>query len=274
MKEMSYELLDLMDQYGEDEEGISRILETETEPWVLLALSPLRENLVEWLPVSPADRVLELGAGYGALTGALARKAGEVVVLDHREENLEVSRRRWRQMKNIRWEKETDGGFDWVMLVGPKTRAARLGIPAHGVSWNQREKEKADLKEQINQGASWLKAGGRLVLSLPNRDGIKYWAGAELEEEEMSLTWGELKELFASMGGKTAYYYPLPDYKMPTAIYSDQYLPAEGEIPSLYAEYEKPRYRLFSEEAAYGAICQAGGFPQFANSFLVIWEKV
>ena len=111
-------------------------------------------------------------------------------------------------------------------------------------------------------------------MSLPNREGIKYWAGAEPEEEEMSLSWGELKELFASMGGKAAYYYPLPDYKMPTAIYSDQYLPAEGEIPNLYAEYEKPRYRLFSEEAAYSAICQAGGFPQFANSFLVIWEKV
>ena len=119
-----------------------------------------------------------------------------------------------------------------------------------------------------------MKAGGHLAFAIPNRNGLKYWAGAAPEEEEASMSLMALRELFGAMGGKAEVYYPLPDYKLPTAIYSDRYLPVQGELPSLYAEYEKPRYRLFSEEAAYDAVCQAGGFPQFANSFFVIWEKL
>ena len=103
MKDMSYELLDLMEEQGWDEAGISRILENGREPWILEALSPIRENLVDWLEITKEQSVLELGCGYGALTGALARKAGSVEVVDSREENLEIGRRRWSQMGNVSW---------------------------------------------------------------------------------------------------------------------------------------------------------------------------
>ncbi len=296
MKDMSYELLDLMEEKGWDEKGLAQILEDGTEPWILEALSPIRENLVDWLDIAKDASVLEIGSGYGALTGILARKAGSVDVVDEREENLETGRRRWGQMENIRWHlKETDPGrteekrtdengsgkeagaeraYDWVFLIGPRTLVSSLGLSGRKESWNWKEEEKAYLTEQIRQAAARVKDGGRLALALPNRNGLKYWAGAAPEEEEASMNLSELREVFGSMGGRTEFYYPLPDYKLPTAIYSDRYLPVQGELPSLYAEYEKPRYRLFSEEAAYDAVCQAGGFPQFANSFFVIWEKL
>lgn len=296
MKDMSYELLDLMEEKGWDEKGLAQILEEGTEPWILEALSPIRENLVDWLDIAKDASVLEIGSGYGALTGILARKAGSVDVVDEREENLETGRRRWGQMENIRWHlKETDPGrteekrtdengsgkeagaeraYDWVFLIGPRTLVSSLGLSGRKESWNWKEEEKAYLTEQIRQAAARVKDGGRLALALPNRNGLKYWAGAAPEEEEASMNLSELREVFGSMGGRTEFYYPLPDYKLPTAIYSDRYLPVQGELPSLYAEYEKPRYRLFSEEAAYDAVCQAGGFPQFANSFFVIWEKL
>ena len=296
MKDMSYELLDLMEEKGWDEKGLAQILEDGTEPWILEALSPIRENLVDWLDIAKDASVLEIGSGYGALTGILARKAGSVDVVDEREENLETGRRRWGQMENIRWHlKETDPGrteekrtdengsgkeagaeraYDWVFLIGPRTLVSSLGLSGRKESWNWKEEEKAYLTEQIRQAAARVKDGGRLALALPNRNGLKYWAGAAPEEEEASMNLSELREVFSSMGGRTEFYYPLPDYKLPTAIYSDRYLPVQGELPSLYAEYEKPRYRLFSEEAAYDAVCQAGGFPQFANSFFVIWEKL
>ncbi len=290
MKDMSYELLDLMDEKGWDEKGLAQILAGGREPWILEALSPMRENLVDWLDLTKDDAVLELGCGYGALTGILARKAGSVDVVDEREENLETGRRRWGRMENIRWHRKTAAygrpeekreetagtgagrAYDWVFLIGPRTRADSLGLPDRRESWNQKEEEKAYLAEQIRQAAARVKPGGRLALALPNRNGLKYWAGAENEEAAMSLS--ELREVLGSMGGRAEFYYPLPDYKLPTAIYSDRYLPVQGELPSLYAEYEKPRYRLFSEEAAYDAVCQAGGFAQFANSFFVIWEKL
>lgn len=277
MKDMSYELLDLMEEKGWDEKGLAQILEDGTEPWILEALSPIRENLVDWLDIAKDASVLEIGSGYGALTGILARKAGSVDVVDEREENLETGRRRWGQMENIRWhlkETGTECVYDWVFLIGPRTLGSLLELPGRKESWNWKEEEKAYLTEQIRQAAARVKDGGRLALALPNQNGLKYWAGAAPEEEEASMNLSELREVFSSMGGRTEFYYPLPDYKLPTAIYSDRYLPVQGELPSLYAEYEKPRYRLFPEEAAYDAVCQAGGFPQFANSFFVIWEKL
>ena len=60
-----------------------RIIE-ERKSWeVLYHLSPLRENIVEWLPMNRAMKVLEVGSGCGAITGALSRRAGEVTCVEH-----------------------------------------------------------------------------------------------------------------------------------------------------------------------------------------------
>lgn len=71
-----------------------RALRGETSPWCLYAFSPLRENLFEWLEIGKKDRVLQVGSDYGSCTGLFAERAGEVVVLDPLDENLEVNRKR------------------------------------------------------------------------------------------------------------------------------------------------------------------------------------
>ena len=143
MKDMSYELLDLMEEKGWDEKGLAQILEEGTEPWILEALSPIRENLVDWLDIAKDASVLEIGSGYGALTGILARKAGSVDVVDEREENLETGRRRWGQMENIRWhlkETGTERVYDWVFLIGP--RALYWNCPAGRKAGTGRKKKR------------------------------------------------------------------------------------------------------------------------------------
>lgn len=281
MKDISYDLLDLMEEYGADEEGIQKILEAGDRPEVLMALSPIRANLVEWVDIRPGDRVLEMGSGYGALTGTLAEKAGNVVVLDPRPENLEVNKKRHQGRGNIRYQcgmaDELKGQeFDWVFLIGPQTKEAALGLEPsleEKMDWAQKEEKSRYGRDTVCRAAGLVKPGGRLVLALMNSRGIKIWAGGEADKEELSMTYSDLKQIMESLGGKSTFYYPLPDYRLPSAVYSDGYLPVKGELPNLYAEYEKPRYRLFSEEAAYDALCEGGGFPQFANSFFVIWEK-
>ena len=91
MKDYSYELLDLLEKYKGDAEAALR---GETSPWCLYAFSPLRENLFEWLEIGKKDRVLQVGSDYGSCTGLFAERAGEVVVLDPLDENLEVNRKR------------------------------------------------------------------------------------------------------------------------------------------------------------------------------------
>ena len=44
--------------------------------------SGLRENILSWYPLKKADSVLEIGAGCGAITGMLCRKAGHVTSVE------------------------------------------------------------------------------------------------------------------------------------------------------------------------------------------------
>ena len=42
---------------------------------ILYHLSPLRANIVDWLPIHKSDKVLEIGSGCGAITDKLSEKA-------------------------------------------------------------------------------------------------------------------------------------------------------------------------------------------------------
>lgn len=279
MKDVSYDILDLMEEYGTDPAGLRRILDSQTAPEILMALSPIRENLVEWMEIKDTDKVLQLGSGYGAVTGALARKAGEVLVLDPRVENLEVNRLRHQDMTNIRYregeDKDLTGqSFDWVFLIGPETNEAVFGISRAKDNWDRQEEQRITVIEKIRKAAELTRPGGRMVLAFPNTHSMRVWSGDKPDTEELTVALSELNTILDSLKGKGyKRYYPLPDYKLPSMIYSDAYPPAKGEIPAMFAAYEKPRHRLFSEDAAYSALCEAGGFAQFANSFLVVWEK-
>ena len=88
---------DLLEKYKGDGGGTAG----ETSPWCLYAFSPLRENLFEWLEIGKKDRVLQVGSDYGSCTGLFAERAGEVVVLDPLDENLEVNRKRHGEKENL-----------------------------------------------------------------------------------------------------------------------------------------------------------------------------
>ena len=94
MKDISYEILDLFKTYGSTREGMDQALDQDERPQVLHALSPIRENLLEWLDLTGQDQVLELGSGYGVFTGLLAGRCAHVTVVDDRDENLLVNRQR------------------------------------------------------------------------------------------------------------------------------------------------------------------------------------
>lgn len=49
MNDISYEILDLFKKYGADKQGIQKILEADSRPEVLYALSDIRRNLMDWM---------------------------------------------------------------------------------------------------------------------------------------------------------------------------------------------------------------------------------
>ena len=87
--EISNELLEILKEYkGNRKLALKEHIRLD----YLYALSDQRENLLEWYPFRPEGTLLEVGSGYGAMTGVYSRHLAEVDVLDRSEKNLEVNR--------------------------------------------------------------------------------------------------------------------------------------------------------------------------------------
>jgi len=145
-------------------------------------------------------------------------------------------------------------------------------------------------KDFLKQIKQYLKHDGVLIIAIENKFGLKYWAGAREDHsgrffdgiENYLTTHGmktfgknELKKLLGSAGfNEAGFYYSMPDYKIPTSIYSDEIPPLLGQINGFSPNYDTDRYQLFNEQIAYDNIILNDQFDFFANSFLVFCGNV
>ena len=276
MNDFSYEILDLLKKYDND---TNAALAGENSPQCLYAFSPLRENLFEWVEFEKDSRILQIGSDYGSFTGILAEQAGEVVVLDPRDENLEVNHIRHGARENVvyvrgdlreqvQWKVYKNPSGDIRMMVSQP-----FDYIVMGTFLMQCKKEEA--AELLKEASNYLKEGGALLAAVENETGVRYWMGAE--KPENSYLESEFRSLFAELtknwGGSFTMYYPVPDYRYPVAVYSDHYLPETGEVTNISARYDSPGFWFGSEEEAMAKACQNGTFTKFNNSFLGVWEK-
>ena len=259
MKDISYEILDLFKTWGSTREGMEKALNADHRPEVLCALSQARENLLDWMELKGDEQVLQLGSGYGALTGLLAERCGHVTVADERDENLAVNRQRNEGRNNISYvkeapDKEEKAAYDLIVFCGP----------ARGVA----------LQPVLTELSGRLREGGRLLFSCENSLGLTFLSGAEHDREEENFTRGRLELAFRRAGfGRVDFYYGVPDVKMPVSIYSDRYLPLKGDISGQAPAGSEPRYSCLNEEEVYDSLAEEGDFGRFANGFLVIAGK-
>lgn len=275
---------------GEVEDRILRLLQSGKEPEEILAgnedwavlyhLSDIRHNLLEWYDFDPDGTLLEIGSGCGALTGLFCGKVRSVKGIELSKKRSQINAQRNKNYSNFEimvgnfQEIELEEKFDYVTLIG---------VLEYAPSYIEGEHPFSDMLRKVR---GYLKPDGKLLLAIENKLGLKYWAGAT-EDHTGELFDGlenychadgvrtfsrkELEQLLKENGfNETQFYYPVPDYKMPVTVYSDEYLPEAGDIRNVTASYDRERYELFDEETVYDEICQEGQFPLFSNSFLVI----
>lgn len=274
------ELLEIVKNCAETE--YQRVIEERASWPVLYHLSPLRENIVDWIPMKADAKVLEIGSGCGAITGALSRKAGEVVCVDlskkrsminaHRHDDCENVTIHVGNFRNI--EPDLPADFDYIFLIG---------VFEYGQSYMGKDKP---FEEFLSIVLKHLKKGGRAVIAIENKYGLKYFAGCK---EDHLGTWFSgienyadgggvrtfsrrgLEKIFAACGVKKYhFYYPYPDYKFMTTLYSDAYLPGRGELSNNMRYFDRDRLLLFDERYAFDGIVEDGLFSVFANSYEVI----
>ena len=165
------ELLDIVKNYGEVE--FPEIIE-ERKSWpILYHLSPQRENIVSWLPIDKSMKVLEIGSGCGAITGALSRKAGTLHCIDlsrkrslinaYRHENCENVTIQVGNFQDIEPGLSTD--YDCALLIG---------VFEYGQSYIGGETPFEDFLKIIRRH---VKSSGSIVIAIENKYGLKYWAG-------------------------------------------------------------------------------------------------
>ena len=274
------ELLEIARDYSTVE--FQRIIE-EKKSWpVLYHLSALRENIVEWLPIDKKMKVLEIGAGCGAITGALAAKAGEVTCIDLSKKRSMINAYRHVDCDNVMIhvgnfqdvEPDLPCDYDYICLIG---------VFEYAQAYIQSETPYEDFLNIIKKH---VKPQGHIVIAIENKFGLKYWAGCK--EDHLGTYFSGLEDYpdggvvrtFTKDGllaiarkcgcEETSMYYPYPDYKFPTSIYSDAYLPKVGELSSNLRNFDRERLQLFDEKKVFDSIIREKQFPLFSNSYMLV----
>ncbi len=265
-------------------EDIQKRLMREDDWAVLYHLTPIRQNILEWYDFTKEDTVLEIGSGCGAISGLFCEKAKRVV-------GIELSKRR--SMINAERNKEYDnleimvGNFEDIELDEKFDYVTLIGVLEYADSYIN---SKHPYEEMLNRVKKFLKPNGKLIIAIENKFGLKYFAGA-MEDHTGKLFDGiedynnvnsvrtfsknEITSLLQQTGyDDLEFFYPVPDYKLPSAVYSEKYLPKMGSLRGMTAAFDRARYKLFNEETVYDQFCKDEKFEYFSNSFLIFAKNL
>ena len=209
-------------------------------------------NILNWYPFNKEQKVLEIGIKSEELTSFLKQKCSKVQRVSKIDE-----------LENI-MEK-----FDIILLIGINNC------------------KKLTLKNLIRKLESFLEVDGKILLAVDNKFGLKFWNGnpenifekkfASLigynNEPEKIETYTKkyIETILKEMGYNTRFYYPLPDYKLPNVIFTDEQLPEYNNIDKYNPYFLEKSDIIFNELDVFREILKTNKemFTFFANSFLV-----
>ena len=255
------------------------IIAGETDWQIFYNLTELRKGILSWYDFPAGAKVLEIGAAFGTLTGCLCRKCAHVTATDRSLYRARAIASRYKSVENLdiyageATEIPFPEPFDCIILIGLLERMGKGS--AEG-------KPYADYLAHMKK---WLKPGGKILFAVENRFGLRYFCG-EAEPHTRrpfdglnhyprgtggrSFSRKEIEDLVETAGfGYHRFYYPLPDYKLPQLIYTDDCLPEKNLRERLIPYYRSAKTLVASERELYDDIIENHVYPFFANSFLV-----
>lgn len=266
-------------QIVQSEEPLSNVLKRRTDWAILYHLSDMRENILEWYDFKPNASTLEIGSGCGAVTGVLCRKSERVTCIDLSLKRSQINAERNKEYDNF---EILVGNFEDIEIEQKYDYVTLIGVLEYAASYIHDERPFNAMLKKIK---GYLKDDGVLIIAIENKNGMKYWSGAREDhtavffdgiqnyiDVDIVKTFSKpeiTKLLRAELFENIKFYYPVPDYKLPRAIYSEDYLPEPGDIRYHSAAYDRDRLRLFDEDIAMDGMCRDGQYEYFANSFLI-----
>lgn len=259
------------------------ILKNDNRWPILYHLSPIRENLLEWYDYDKNGSVLEIGAGCGAVTGVFCRKTSRVVGIELSKRRSMINATRNAKYGNL---EIIVGNFEDIQIKEKFDYVSLIGVLEYSSLYINCE---SPFEDMVKRAKGFLKDDGKLIIAIENKMGLKYLAGATEDHTGVpfdgvnnyenidyvkTLSKPEIIDLLRNAGyKKIEFYYPMPDYKMPNVIYSDNRLPNVGELRNIINVFDRERYQTFNEEIVFDQLIKDGLFDYFANSFLIFASK-
>ncbi|RDV16440.1 methyltransferase domain-containing protein [Pontibacter diazotrophicus] len=252
----------------------------------LYHLSPTRANILRPLADKlKGKKVLEIGAGCGAITRFLGELGCIVVAVEGSARRASITAERCRDLKNVTVVCDSfqsfvwDDKFDFITLIGV-LEYSNLYFEADNAPLAMLSKVKQMLTES-----------GENIIAIENKLGLKYWLGAPEDHvgkeyfglenkyrKDTAVTFGRLEIIdLLKLAGfkKNNFYYPFPDYKFPDTVITEQGLRDKSfSVKDLLLEkYEYHQAKTydtrFSSSLVGEALEKNQLLSEFSNSFLI-----
>jgi GT2 family glycosyltransferase/2-polyprenyl-3-methyl-5-hydroxy-6-metoxy-1,4-benzoquinol methylase len=251
-------------------------------------LDPARANIVRGLSIPSDAKVLEIGAGMGAVTRYLGERAAVVDALEPVAARARVARARTRDLPGVEVfvgdhdDLPAEPCYDLVVVVG---------VLEYVGSGQSSSDAYAGFLRRL---AACLVDGGTLAVAIENRIGVKYLVGAPEDHTDTvfdsiegypagtharTFSRRELETLFVAAGLEPTVRIAFPDYKLTRVVMDAEGLATDApallrHLPSFpSADLRSARPRLADERAVWETFVEAGLSTEVGNSFLVLAGK-
>lgn len=273
---------DRMLQMVREGKNLEDLQDDQMEFPLLYHFSDVRRNILCWYPIEKTDSVLEIGAGCGAITGMLCEKAGKVVSVELSKRRADINYERNKDKDNLLImvgnlnDMSFEEKFDYVVVNG---------VLEYAMGFTNGEKP---YETFLRNMSGYLKSFGKILIAIENKLGLKYFAGAPEDHTDLyfygidnypgnnsvrTFSKKELSELLESSGlPYFKFFYPYPDYKFATEIFTDETLYENGYGRS-YPVYTDNNLQFFSEKTGVENLSKESVLDRFVNSFLVVASK-
>lgn len=211
-------------------------------------LTHMRKNILNWYSFDSQASILEIGCGLGAITNMLCERCKSVTAVELSKKRATATLLRCRERENLEIivgnlnDIKFKEKFDYITLIG---------VLEYQGQYTNTENSYVDF---LNTVKKLLKPNGKLLIAIENKYGLKYWCGAREDhtgipfdsinqygignKNAKTFSKQELSQLIKNSGFQNLFfYYPMPDYKLPTVIYSEKKLPDNENMQNLQPYY-------------------------------------
>ena len=259
-------------------EDYSEIIQEDNRYITRYNLSDYRSSIIRWYPFKEDATVLEIGAEYGAITGALCDQCKSVCVTEKSLFRAQMIKKRYEKRENLDIyvgdidDYEWRNKFDYIVCL-------------NNLEYIADDKVNSFLKRIYRL----LRDDGILLLSVNNtysinnligecevHSGIPFDSIAGYPNKECGRGYNkaELSEILdKSPFTSYKYYYPMPDYIAPRALFSDDMMPDLDALGRLMIYHRDTSTLVAPARKMYEDAIKNGVYDFVVNTFLLEVSK-